>query len=254
MCEELRMSTMTSSGQLTLPGQAAAPAGPLDLSGMFLVHFAVRRDLLAFTAAAARTPVSDRKTWKALGKRWGRLGSVLHKHHTAEDGGLWPLLLERVRAADDRKAVEMLEAMSAEHDKMDLLLGRCSGTFARLASLGCDSSHLALPSDLAQLSALVHGHLRHEERDALALVQQYLTVEEWQRLEKEIFSKAYKPRDSSFALCWTLHGLPDEGREALFARPDAPPRVTWTLKRPGFTRRERRAFRYVPRGAEPRRA
>ena len=243
------MATTTATGQLTLPGQAAAPDGPIDLSGMFLTHFGFRRDLIAFSAAAARTPVSDRKTWKALAKRWQHFSSVLHKHHTAEDEGLWPLLLERVRAAGDVEAVATLEVMAREHQQIDPLLARCSASFARLASLGCDSSHLVLPSDLAQLSALLHGHLRHEEREALAEVQQYLTVEEWQRLEKEVFSKSYKTRDLPFVVCWTLHGLPDEGREALFARSDAPPRPMWSVFRPGFARRERRAFRYVPRAA-----
>src|SRR5436305_12157744 len=87
--------------QLKLPGQAAAPDGPIELSGMFLMHHAFRRDLVAFTSAATRTPLGDRSTWKALSKRWGRFGKVLHKHHTAEDAGLWPLLLERVRRAGD---------------------------------------------------------------------------------------------------------------------------------------------------------
>ena len=45
--------------QLRLPGQAAAPDGPLDVSTMYFMHFAFRRDFVAFVAAS-RTRAVDR--------------------------------------------------------------------------------------------------------------------------------------------------------------------------------------------------
>ena len=51
------------------PGQAAAPAGPCDLTGMYLVHHALRRDLARFADATAATPVEETDTWVAL-RRW----------------------------------------------------------------------------------------------------------------------------------------------------------------------------------------
>jgi hypothetical protein len=38
--------------QLMLPGQAAAPEGPVQAMPMYLMHHAFRRDLAAFAAAA----------------------------------------------------------------------------------------------------------------------------------------------------------------------------------------------------------
>ena len=37
--------------QLRLPGQAAAPEGPVDMQTMYLMHHAFRRDLDSFAAA-----------------------------------------------------------------------------------------------------------------------------------------------------------------------------------------------------------
>lgn len=80
---------------LMLPGQAAAPAGPCDMSGMYLMHHAFRRDLRDLLAATEHTPAGDRPTWHELGVRWERFAHHLHQHHTVEDRVLWPLLRER---------------------------------------------------------------------------------------------------------------------------------------------------------------
>jgi hypothetical protein len=230
--------------QLRLPGQAAAPDGPIELSGMFLMHHAFRRDLGRFASAVARTPVGDRATWKALDKRWARFGKVLHKHHSVEDAGLWPLLVERVRIAGNEAAAATLEAMSEEHHEIDPVLVSCSAAFSRLVSSSDARIHEQLVADVAEFNDLLHAHLAHEETDALAVVQRYLTVEEWKAFEAEI-GKDYKPWDIPFALCWVLEGLSDDARAVVFALPGAPPRRVWNLLRPGFDRRERRAFRYA---------
>lgn len=231
--------------QLRLPGQASAPDGPIDLSGMFLMHFGFRRDLAAFSAAAAATPADDRETWAALNKRFRRFASVLHHHHSGEDAGLWPMLLERAKQAGSDEDAATLHAMEAEHAVVDPLLGACARMLTRLASAGEEGVRAKLATKLETLDESLRQHLAHEETDALALVQRYLTPADWGWLEKEHFSKAYKPWEVPFALCWVLHELPDEARQLVFAIPGAPPRRIWTLLRPGFERRERRAFRHV---------
>src|SRR5688500_6708395 len=96
--------------QIRLPGQAAAPEGPVDMLMMYVMHHAFRRDLTAFAEAVPRTPVEARETWLALADRWTRFGEILHLHHTGEDEGLWPLLLARVDAAGDTAARATLDA------------------------------------------------------------------------------------------------------------------------------------------------
>ena len=234
--------------QLVLPGQAAAPDGPVDLTVMFVVHHAFRRDLAAFAAAAAATPVSDRATWQALAARWQLFSDVLHHHHSGEDTGLWPALLERVDAVGDAEGRATLEAMEAEHADIDPTLAACAAGFARLATTADEDTRAALAVRLVAAREHLARHLRHEETDALRLLQQHLTAEDWHRLDEEHFKKAYGPRDVLRLVPWVMHRLPAEGVTRMAAAPGGSVlRVVWTLLlRPGFERRERRAFRYVP--------
>jgi hemerythrin-like domain-containing protein len=240
------MSAPTTS-QVVLPGQAAAPSGPVDAAGMYLMHFAFRRDLSTFRAAVPRTPLSDRGTWTALAARWRRFAEVLHKHHTGEDAGLWPLLLTRVDAAGDATARATLEAMEAEHAEIDPLLRSCANGFSRLAEHADADARDALEVRVTAIAERLARHLAHEERDAMALVQQYLQPADWERLTKEHFAPEYRLRDVPFAASWVLHGIPDEQFPAI--RPTfggRPMEIIWRLfwRRP-FERRERATFRYA---------
>jgi hypothetical protein len=86
---------------LLLPGQAAAPQGPADLSMMYVLHHGFRRDLARFVDAAHRTPPSERATWQALLERWDLFALLLHDHHDKEDEHLWPLLRGKAEAAGE---------------------------------------------------------------------------------------------------------------------------------------------------------
>ena len=95
--------------QLSLPGQTHVADGPLDMSGMYVMHHAFRRDLDRFVAAVGQTPVEDTEVWRALAARWERFGSMLHHHHEIEDRTIWPPLVERVSAAGDTAGRATLE-------------------------------------------------------------------------------------------------------------------------------------------------
>src|SRR3954452_23101257 len=86
--------------QLLLARQVAAPPGPVDISMMYVAHHGFRRDLAAFAAAVRATPVEDRKTWKALLRRWELFSIALHHHHSGEDEWLWPVLVERAEPGE----------------------------------------------------------------------------------------------------------------------------------------------------------
>src|SRR3954451_11567507 len=72
--------------QLMLPGQAAAPEGPVDATAMYVMHHAFRRDLAAFAAAVPVTPVDDRATWRRLRQRWELFATGLPQHPSGGDG------------------------------------------------------------------------------------------------------------------------------------------------------------------------
>ena len=231
--------------QVMLPGQAAAPEGPVDLSPMFVMHHAFRRDLAAFAAAAAATPAEDRATWQALERRWRRFSLILHHHHAGEDAHIWPMLLAETDAAGDRDGRETLEAMAAEHEEIDPLLDSCASGFARLAQAADEDARAALGVRVVAAREQLGRHLGHEEREALALVQRYLSPAQWRELDKKV-AAGYPPREIPFTLAWVLAGLQGEGLDrgvALIGRPMA---LVWRLVlRRWFERGEGLAFRYV---------
>src|SRR5215211_5238530 len=114
--------------QLLLPGQAAAPGGPVDIAPMYLMHRAFRRDLAAFAEVVPTVEVADRARWGRIARRFEFFGMVLHKHHHGEDIAMWPLLAER--GADPA----VLHALEAEHAGIDPLLAAADADLAALAA------------------------------------------------------------------------------------------------------------------------
>lgn len=228
--------------QIRLPGQEAAPEGPIDMIGMFLMHFAFRRDLSAFARAVATTPVGDQPTWRALTERWTKFGQVLHAHHTREDTYLWPQVIEKARAAEDAEAVVTLEAMHAEHAEIDPLLESVSGGLARLASTPDRDARAALEVRLAATRDSLVRHLAHEERDALAIAQRHFSAEEWEQVEH---GKRESLRELAFLVPWVVYRLPEDAwpRTAAFGGPLMV--AIARLFRRRFERQERRAFHYA---------
>jgi hypothetical protein len=228
--------------QVRLPGQTAAHPGPVDMTMMYVMHHAFRRDLSAFAAAAAATPVADREAWAALAVRWEMFSTALHHHHSGEDTGLWPLLMERTD--DDGRAV--LQAMEEEHERIDPILEACAAGFARLARHADEDTRAALAVRLVAGRESLAEHLRHEETEAIAIVQQVMTNEDWERLEEEVFKQGITFKMVVTLVPWVLHEVPGPLRRQLFAQPGGRVhKLIWNLVRRGFDRRERVAFRHV---------
>ncbi|MDL9948855.1 hemerythrin domain-containing protein [Gordonia sp. ABSL11-1] len=227
--------------QLRLPGQFAAPDGPLDPFMMYLAHHGFRRDLADFARCVPRTPSADRATWRALQKRWSIFREILHHHHAGEDAWIWPQLEDRSTA--DERAI--LAAMESEHGLIDPLLEACDAGFARMAVGADDTDRADLTTVLGDTHAHLSAHLAHEESDALTLIQARLSVEEWVELEEK-FGDDSSLADALRLAPWMLKGLDDDHRAIVKQRV---PRPLWVLAALGsrsFRRGERRAFRYDP--------
>ncbi|MBS4752975.1 hemerythrin domain-containing protein [Nocardioides sp. zg-ZUI104] len=238
-----------TAAPLLLPGQAAAPAGPCDMSGMYLMHHGFRRDLDDFIAAATHTPPGERATWAAISQRWERFAHLLHEHHDVEDRVLWPLLTERVTAAGDTAGAGVLEAMEAEHALIDPLLGQVRDQLDRILvgdEQAKERARTALVAVLARTREVLDDHLAHEERDAVALVQRHVAGEEWEALERKEFRGRPSMSELRFQLPWMVHEVPDEVVRPLVKASGAPFAVLLRLSRRGFARQQRAAFRYVP--------
>jgi hemerythrin-like domain-containing protein len=228
--------------QLMLPGQAAAPGGPVDMKTMYLMHHAFRRDLRKLGSAVPRTPVDDTATWTALARRWERFSELLHHHHSGEDAGIWPFLLEVAHPSEQRT----LRAMEAEHEKIDPLLRSCAEGFATLAAGGTLEHRAALAVRLAEARELLGSHLRHEETEAMVILQRHMTPEDWEQIEAEHFKTEVDLGYLLYLVPWIADELPERVIADVLAEEGLPMRVIhWLGVRLKFRKLERAAFAYL---------
>jgi hemerythrin-like domain-containing protein len=232
---------ITVGTQICLPGQAAAPDGPVDLTTMFVMHHAFRRDLAQFAEAAEVTPAADRTTWTALAERWSLFAEVLHHHHHGEDTGLWPLLMDRT----DEGGRAVLAAMEAEHAEIDPLLAACAAGFARLSTTTDEDTRAALAVRLVAARESLGRHLVHEETEALVILQEVFTPQEWHDLETEHFRKPLGLRAVLRIVPWAASGLGEDDWEMVRRRAGVANELIWRMTRRRFAAREEVAFRHL---------
>lgn len=230
------------TAQISLPGQTFVAEGPHDQTGMYLMHHAFRRDLSRFERAVRGTPVEEAAVWHALEARWRRFAEVLHHHHTIEDEAYWPVLLEAT--ADDALARATLVDMEAEHAHIDPALAACGEAFATMAAHPCDDHRNALDVRVTTLRDQLGEHLRHEETEALPLVQRVMSTEQFAAAEA-VAAKGYPPRIIPFVVPWVADEVPSEVLDPFLAAAGAPYVVLLRVLRGRHARRERRAFRYA---------
>src|SRR6266568_2824813 len=97
--------------------------GKVDFTFMYAAHDAFHRDLRRLAAAAEAGRTAD----PAVRAGWATFKNQLHIHHTAEDVWLWPALREKVTRPGE---VSVLDAMEAEHARIDPLVSRVDASLA----------------------------------------------------------------------------------------------------------------------------
>jgi hypothetical protein len=234
-----------------LPGQAAAPEGPADLTMMYVLHHGFRRDLARFVVAAQRTPLTDLPTWVALLERWDLFALLLHDHHHKEDEYVWPLLRSAVAEAGDAGAAEVLDAMEAEHATIDPILESVRADLVRLSRAGDAGARAVLVRNLRSAQEVLDHHLGHEERDAIALLQRYVAADDWVELERKRLRGGLGPGDLLRLLPWSVQDLPGPVATELLAEAGMPFRLMLRLGRRRFERLDVAAFAHVPAGVGP---
>ncbi|UCM89675.1 hemerythrin domain-containing protein [Streptomyces marincola] len=145
--------------------------GSLDMTAMYAMHDALRRDLRHVAHITSR---ADRDPGEALraAEGWDLLKHGLHVHHRAEDDALWPAL--RGNLAGRPGDLALLEAMEAEHAALAPLVEALDH------ALSDSGAPQQLPGDLADsIVTGLTGHLAHEEEAALPLVQEAVTQKQW---------------------------------------------------------------------------
>jgi hemerythrin-like domain-containing protein len=178
-----------------------------DMTWMYAVHHALRRELERIARVTARRnddPTHVLRT--AVG--WQMFKSYLHVHHGAEDDLLWPPM--RAALADDSAGIALLDAMEAEHAAIDPLLLEIDDA---LADRNFGTQRLGELTDA--LAITLGGHLDHEEKEGLPLIDATVTPEQWQRFGVE--SGRRTAGDLHRFLPWVLEGAPPEVVATLLA-------------------------------------
>lgn len=179
----------------------------LDMTMMYAFHDALRRDLERIARIAARRDDDPRRLLRTAAG-WEMFKAYLRVHHTTEDDMVWPVM-QRV-LTDRPDDLALLEAMEAEHSAIDPLLAAVDAALADR-----DSGPERLGDVVDALTTELSAHLKHEEDEALALIDATLTEEQWRR-----FGAVHRERIGAEApryLPWLLDGMSPERMAGVLA-------------------------------------
>lgn len=180
----------------------------LDMSMMFAMHDALRRELVQVgRIAGLRDDHPGQLLRAALG--WELFKKFLLVHHQSEDDTLWPTLRTNVAGQPDR--VALADALEAEHAVIEPLL-----TAIDAAAADPDYGYQRLGDIVDELITKLTAHLAHEETDGLPLIDASLTVQEWQR-----FAQVHTERirgDAPMYMPWLLNGASPQMLDAILGK------------------------------------
>lgn len=159
--------------------------------------------------------------------RWELFKKQLHIHHTAEDETLWPQLRAAVSAPED---IAVLDAMEREHAQLDPQLEQVDAALA---------SGRAAAATVDDLATGLGAHMRHEENEALPLIETHLGRPGWDAFTRGI-RKTQGLRGAAVYLPWLLDGAPPSLQTEVLGMLPPPARV---LCRRVWLRRYRQAMR-----------
>jgi hypothetical protein len=189
----------------------------LDMTMMLTLHDALRRELERIAVIAARTDDDPRRILRAA-VGWRMFDEYLHIHHTSEDEALWDPMTRLL--ADRPDDLALLAAMEAEHAAIDPLLAGVNDALADR-----DAGHERLGDAVEALSLTLKWHLRHEEADGLALIDDVLGPRQWAEFGGLHAARVGDGIDRY--LPWLLDGAGDQWTERVLSRLPAPARATY---------------------------
>jgi hypothetical protein len=132
--------------------------------------------------------------------------------------------------------------MEEQHERIAELYRRAADSAAGFVRAADTGSRADLADTLTELVAALEEHLHDEEVHILPLVEQVMTVAQWEALGER--GRAGLPKDRQLVFLGFLlaANTPERGREFLQSMP-APARIAWkVMGRRVFTREYRRIY------------
>jgi hypothetical protein len=151
------------------------PTSRTDVTMMYLIHDAIRRDLDRLEdglhqLASMHAGPPRRAMIVALDRTWADLDRYLHEHHTAEDEWLWPALRRACPLTG-----ELLNDLESEHAAVQLLTRACRSAMVRALTYYPTFEDATRAADaVGALRSELRAHLEHEEGAALPYVVDHL--------------------------------------------------------------------------------
>ncbi|MFF7212546.1 hemerythrin domain-containing protein [Streptomyces sp. NPDC008238] len=218
-------------------------SAPADTRMMGIVHGALRRDLERTRTVLASAPYPGLRQGSALGRHVVWLMEFLHAHHTGEDDGLWPLVLER-----DPAAGPLLESLDADHRRITPAAVTVTDAARRYAETASEEARVRLLAALDSLTAVLVPHLEREVEEAMPVVSAALTQDDWRAWDQRYNVKSKSFTQLGIEGHWLLDDIDPEGHRIVVRLVPPVPRFILLY---GFARayRRRRAEWWRPRGA-----
>ena len=224
---------MTTQSRRDFATRARPAPGRVDFTVMYAAHDAFDRDLSRLTEAVRSGRTAD----PAVRAGWATFKNQLHLHHTAEDVALWPALRRQVT---DPAQIAVLDAMEAEHARIDPLLARVDAALAAGHSAGAGhGAGLTAAEGAAELADVLTGHMAHEEDEALPLVADHLGAAGWAAFGRRA-GRGQGLRGAAEFFPWMLDGAPADTTRRLLGLLPPPVRLLYrAVWRPAYARQPR---------------
>ena len=157
-----------------------------DVLGMRLAHRVMLRDAHRLTALAEQLAITGVPAGRAAAvagyvQNWA---DSVHHHHAAEDDVLWPVL-----AASAGPHVDLSE-LSDDHAALGPMLDRLRRTADTFRARPDEDAATALAVALAELRDTLTEHIGDEEPAVLPVIERYVSVRDWDEVERRIRRRA----------------------------------------------------------------
>jgi hemerythrin-like domain-containing protein len=212
-----------------------------DTSEMVFVHNCFRQQFGNLPGLVQGVAAGDRARAAVVVEFLGELTVALHHHHEGEDELMWPVLLERAPMDS-----ALILRMEEQHERIAELYRRAERSAETFTAQADPVSRDTLAETLTELNDALGEHLHDEEVHILPLVEQVMTVPEWEALGER--GRAGIPKNRMLVFLGFLldANTPERGKEFIGKSP-APARLAWSLLgRRAFRKEYRRIYGVDP--------
>jgi hemerythrin-like domain-containing protein len=146
-----------------------------DSRDMIVAHVIYRRETRSLAELITGVEAGDDVRAAIVAEHVRFVVDLVHFHHRAEDGLVWPKLRERAAAALE----PIVETMESQHSTLDVALQDLEARALRWGKSGSAEERDVLAAAAAHVHAQLTEHLDLEEKEVLSLIDQHLTAAEW---------------------------------------------------------------------------